>query len=198
MTLFFSSLETICRFIIFIITLHDMMHQNLSFNRNTLKRTHYFTMNTGLTFSPLHLQQWVNLHSWEHFPGVSSCFFPDSWLSSYHICILFTEPSFSGTIMMEATYIFSIVFRFIKHNMYRNPTQTNCFQIVRFSFFSTVVNSHWEPATYILWYFFFLIIITIIIIILLYTKAQKVGSKAGVKLHKTAIILLMIFKHCTK
>lgn len=53
-SLFFSRLETDCRSIIFIITLHDMMHQNvtLPLNRNTLKRTRGFTMDTGLALGP--------------------------------------------------------------------------------------------------------------------------------------------------
>lgn len=50
-----------CRVNIFInhITWHDAPKFTLSVYRNTLNRTQGFTMDTRLTFFPLHLQQWM-------------------------------------------------------------------------------------------------------------------------------------------
>lgn len=98
-----------------------MMHQNLSFNRNTLKRTQYFTMNTGLTFSPLHLQQWVNLHLWENFYEVSSLFFFLCCFTQFPIefiihLLIHSEPSFLAQSWWKPLTYFSIVFRFNEHN----------------------------------------------------------------------------------
>lgn len=123
------------------------------FNRNTLKRTQYFTMNTGLTFSPLHLQQWVNCHSWERFRLFSRCFsqFPIKFIIHLSNSL---ATLFSGTVMMEATYIFVIVFRFNKHNIsIESLHRPKVFRLYVFLFFSTVVNSHWEPATYTMIFF---------------------------------------------
>ncbi len=89
-------------------------------------------MSTELTFRPLHLQQWLNFHSWEHYSDYLRVVFLNS---IYNTSTKSLWTLFSGTVMMEATYLFVIVFRFNKHNMYRIPTQTKCFQIVSFSFF---------------------------------------------------------------
>lgn len=108
-----------------------------------------------------------------------------------------SEPSFLAQSWWKPLTYFSIVFRFHKHNSLCIETLHRP-HVFRYFFSPHCSQQSLRASNIYTMIFFFLIIITIIIIILLYTKAQKVGSKAGVKLHKTAIILLMIFKHCTK
>ncbi len=78
---FYSSLcLEIAGSIFSLITLLDMMHQNLLylFYRNTLNRTQGFTMDTRLTFCPLHLQQWMT------FSRFFVSFFPVASLHPHH------------------------------------------------------------------------------------------------------------------
>lgn len=63
------------------ITGHDAPKFTLSVYRNTLNRTQGFTMDTQLTFCPLHLQQWMTVSRF----FVLFFFFPAAPVSSHHL-----------------------------------------------------------------------------------------------------------------
>lgn len=120
----FFSLFGNCRVNIFIthITWHDAPNFTLSVYRNTLNRTQGFTMDTRLTFCPLHLQQWMtfsrffdSVFFFQCFPLLSSpCRSypsnqgsPDSLTkTSYFVVaveVLFS-PCFTNTICIETIH----------------------------------------------------------------------------------------------
>lgn len=120
---FYSFLFGNCRVNIFInhITWHDAPKFTLSVYRNTLNRTQGFTMDTRLTFCPLHLQQWMT------FSRFFVSFFPPLLpINPYHFAdhIHQIRPPDKLTKAFYSAIAVEVFFLLYKHNMYRISTQT--------------------------------------------------------------------------
>lgn len=124
------------------ITWHDAPKFTLSVYRNTLNRTQGFTMDTRLTFCPLHLQQWMTFSRFLfHFFLLLSC------LVTRQIISISPNTSWSSNKGILLCYCHGgFFFLFNKHNMYRNSTQTG--YVSEYRFCSTVVNNQYKSATY--------------------------------------------------
>lgn len=141
----FFSLFGNCRVNIFInhITWHDAPKFTLSVYRNTLNRTQGFTMDTRLTFCPLHLQQWMTFSRF--FVSFFSRWFPLPSLPcrSYPSNLRPPDSLTKAFYFAVAVEVFSSCF-----------TNTICIETIHrldvseYEFCSTVVNSQYESATY--------------------------------------------------
>lgn len=164
-----------------------MMHQNvtLSVYRNTLNRTQGFTMDTQLTFRPLHLQQWMTwVKTFSGFFVAFSSYF-NLFLNFFFIngsCpITFETSRFRMTIeRLDKLLPWSYFSLFYKHNMYRNSTEN------RYVFWIQVVPL--LPTVTYTAHFIIIIIIFNHNKYYIIHKSTKVGSKYGVGMHKTTVL----------